>query len=179
MSYSKKQYERQIAFFNANITKTKTKPTIVAMADALRTMFINHTLIDIKGTLVAAINVFDKIDSENYGSYMQSGRAICSNLAKIFENNYGYLSKPSKLITSTISVVSYFFYKSGKFNDLVIHNDRMDVYLVEYPIPSNVEFYTIDNYWQGEQGTMRIDYIKWLNRHFKLILIELEKVNIS
>lgn len=168
-------YTKQLAFFNDNIYKTKTKPTIVDMVGTLMAMFSRrNTVSDIKETLTAAINVFDLINHENYGDYMLPNRAICSNLVKAFDKTLGNSIQPSDMIVDTISVISYFFYKNSKIKDLVDCNDQNDVYLVKYPIPSNVEFYSISNYWHGEQGKMRVDYIMWLNRHFKLILKVLE-----
>ena len=166
-------FTKQIAFFNANVTKTKSKRTIVSMADSLLAMFNHKTLTDITDTLRAAISVLDLIDYENYGSYMLPNRAICSNLVKLFDKNTDNLT-PGDMIINVIGTVSYYFYKNGNFQNLITYYDLKDVYLVEYPITTTKNFYTIENYWSVEQGTLRVDYIMWLNRHFKLILKELE-----
>ncbi len=170
-------YAEQLEFFKANVDKTKRKSTIVAMTNALRLRFENRSPEDIKETLTESIKIFNLINHENAHTYMLPNRAICSNLVKKFDNTLGHLSQPSDMIINTISVVSYFFYKSSKIKGIIdIHENFYDksVRVVEYPIPSNVDFYSIGNYWYGEQGKMRVDFTMWLNRHFKLILKELE-----
>lgn len=173
MRYS--SYLAQLKFFNANVNKTKSKPTIVAMANSLITLFHHKdSVTDIKKTLSDIIELLDLINHENYSDYMLPKWAICLNLVKKFDKEFTVSSKQSDMIINTISVVSYFFYKPSRLKRLVSYNEHYGVYLVEYPIPSSVDFHYICNYWHGEQGKMRVDYIKWISRHFKLILKELE-----